>query len=98
MINEFVILQVMNLKETEIEWLSNHMGHTVGIHKSNYRLHESTLEMARVSGILLAIDSGDFEKFMGKSLDSIPLRGNVYFSNLNLDIYHPTFVVGLIVK
>ena len=53
--------------ETEIEWLSNHMGHTVGIHKSNYRLHESTLEMARVSGILLAIDSIHVEKSMNKS-------------------------------
>ncbi|XP_064619453.1 uncharacterized protein LOC135482903 [Lineus longissimus] len=52
------VTQVLGLKEGELEWLSNHMGHTVDIHRQSYRLHESIIEMAKVSTILLAKDSG----------------------------------------
>ncbi|XP_064653244.1 uncharacterized protein LOC135503570 [Lineus longissimus] len=67
------VTQVLGLKEGELEWLSNHMGHTADIHRQSYRLHESTIEMAKVSKILLAIDSGNVGRFQGKSLSDIDL-------------------------
>jgi len=51
------------------------LGHTVEIHKDCYRLHESTVEMAKVSKILLAVESGSAGNFQGKSLNEIDLEG-----------------------
>ncbi|XP_064629185.1 uncharacterized protein LOC135488486 [Lineus longissimus] len=65
------VTQIMGLKPGEIEWLSNHLGHTVNVHKDWYRLHESTIEMAKVSKVLIAIENGQAGKFKGKSIDEI---------------------------
>ncbi|XP_064643399.1 uncharacterized protein LOC135497602 [Lineus longissimus] len=67
------VTQILGLTPGEVEWLSNHMGHTVDIHKEAYRLHESTIEMAKVSKLLLAIDQGVVGNFSGKSLDEIDI-------------------------
>ncbi|XP_064650306.1 uncharacterized protein LOC135501856 [Lineus longissimus] len=67
------VTQILGLKSGELEWLGNHLGHTVEIHKDSYRLHESTIEMAKVSKVLLAIKSGTARNFKGKSLDEIEL-------------------------
>ncbi|KAJ8312096.1 hypothetical protein KUTeg_009469 [Tegillarca granosa] len=53
----------------ELKWLANHMGHSLAIHKNFYRLQEQTLELAKVSKLLIATDDGQAHKFAGKSLD-----------------------------
>jgi len=70
----------MGLPSGELEWLCNHLGHTVQVHKDCYRLHESTVEMAKVSKVLLAIESGVASKFQGKSIDEIDLDGKFFLS------------------
>ncbi|KAJ8311810.1 hypothetical protein KUTeg_010623 [Tegillarca granosa] len=60
----------------ELEWLANHMGHGLAVHKHFYRLREQTLELAEVSKLLIATDDGQAYKFVGKSLDEINLEGN----------------------
>ena len=62
--------QVLNLKENELELLANHMGHDISIHREYYRLPESTLNLAKVGKILLAMEHG-IGKFSGKKLDEI---------------------------
>ena len=52
------VCQVFDLKEGEMQWLANHMGHELHIHRDFYRPHESTVEIAKVSRILMAVDSG----------------------------------------
>ena len=52
------ISQVLVLKETEVDWLAQHLGHDIKVHCEFYRLHESTIEIAKVSKLLLAVDSG----------------------------------------
>ena len=69
----------MNLKEGELEWLSNHLGHTIDVHKTSYRLQESTVELAKVSKILLAVDQGKMKSLHGKSLEDISLDGKIYW-------------------
>ncbi|KAJ8315453.1 LOW QUALITY PROTEIN: hypothetical protein KUTeg_007603 [Tegillarca granosa] len=41
----------------EQEWLANHMGHNLSVHKQYYRLQEQTLELAKVSKLLLAVEA-----------------------------------------
>ena len=69
------MLQIADLQPGELEWLAQHLGHTVEIHRSAYRLHESTIELAKVSKLLIAIDSGNISTFKGKSLTDINIDG-----------------------
>ena len=69
------VAQVAALKDGELEWLSAHMGHSVGVHKDFYRLHDSAIELAKVSRLLIAVDSGEGKGIAGKSLNEIELHG-----------------------
>ena len=53
------VSQTAALSEVDIDWLARHLGHDVRIHRKFYRLHHSTTELARVSKLLLAVDSGN---------------------------------------
>ena len=68
------VSQVLDLKGNEIEWLADHMGHDLSVHKKYYRLQDHTLELAKISKLLLAIDKGDVN-LVGKKLDDITLKG-----------------------
>ena len=50
------ISQLVDMNEMEIGWLFKHMGHDIHIHKEFYKMQESTLEIAVVGNLLLAID------------------------------------------
>ena len=63
------------MTQGELKWLANHMGHDVNIHENVYRLHDSTIELAKVSRLLMAVDSGRMQEFSGKTLDQIQLTG-----------------------
>ena len=65
------IWQVLSLKETEVDWLARHLVHDIAVHREFYRLHESTIEIAKVSKLLLAVDKGRTSKWAGKSLAEI---------------------------
>jgi len=72
------ISQVLALKETEVDWLARHLGHDIKVHRECYRLHESTIEIAKVSKLLLAVDSGCAGCWAGKSLSDINIDGKLY--------------------
>ena len=65
------VSQILNLKENELDLLANFLGHDIRIHRSYYRLPESTLQIAQVSKLLLHVEAGDLHKYKGKSLDEI---------------------------
>ena len=67
------IAQVLSLKETEVDWLSRHLGHDICIHRDFYHLHESTIEIAKVSKLLLMVDKAETRTFAGKTLAGISL-------------------------
>lgn len=48
------VCQVFNLQEREVDWLARHMGHDVRCHRDFYRLHESAVELTKISRILMA--------------------------------------------
>jgi len=45
------------------------------VHWYSYRLHESTIEIAKVSKLLPTVDQGETSKFVGKTLTEIYLNG-----------------------
>ena len=49
-----------------------------------YRLHESTIENAKVSKLLPTVDKGETSKFAGKSLTEINVNGKYKRSNASL--------------
>ena len=80
------VAQVLDLSGNELEWLANHMGHDLSIHKQYYRLQDHTLELAKISKLLLAIDKGS-ANLVGMKLDDISLQG--MYSSIP---YRPLFI------
>ncbi|XP_038073460.1 uncharacterized protein LOC119741677 isoform X2 [Patiria miniata] len=67
------VSQILNLKDSQLDWLADHLGHSINVHRDYYRLSAPTIELTKVAKLMLAIDSGNVGKFVGKSLDEIDL-------------------------
>ncbi|CAL9706769.1 unnamed protein product [Knipowitschia caucasica] len=66
--------QVLNLTNTELDQLADFLGHDVRVHRQFYRLPEGTLQLAKISKVLLALEQGRVAEFKGKSLDDINIE------------------------
>ena len=64
--------QIMNLKDNELDQLAKYMGHDIRVHREYYRLTENTLQLAKMSKLLMAIELGT-DVYRGKSLDELDL-------------------------
>lgn len=64
---------VLNLKENEMDQLATFLGHDIHVHREFYRLPEpeSTLQLAKVSKLLIAMEKGKLSDLQGKGLDDI---------------------------
>ena len=69
------VWHIIDLNGSELDWLARHMGHDISVHCEYYRLHDSTIELAKVSRLLLAADEGNAFKWLGRNLDQIQLDG-----------------------
>ncbi|XP_060936018.1 uncharacterized protein LOC133012072 [Limanda limanda] len=63
--------QVLNLSNTELDQLADFLGHDIRVHRQFYRLPEGTLQLAKISKVLMALDQGRLAEFKGKTLDEI---------------------------
>ncbi|KAJ8049005.1 hypothetical protein HOLleu_01542 [Holothuria leucospilota] len=63
----------MNLEDNELDILANFLGHDVRTHRQYYRLPESTIQVAKVSKVLLKIERGELKGLAGKSLEDVQL-------------------------
>lgn len=61
--------QLLNLSVNDREQLANFMGHDLSIHNQYYRLPDNSLQLSRVSKILLAVESGQLHTLEGKTLE-----------------------------
>ena len=77
------VSQIVDLNSSELDWLARHLGHDIAVHRDYYRLHEHTIELSKVSRLLLAVDEGNAAKWAGKKLDDIALEGMLNFTFLN---------------
>ncbi|KAK0142445.1 hypothetical protein N1851_019827 [Merluccius polli] len=62
---------VLNMTDTEMDQLANFLGHDIRIHREFYRLPEKTLQLAKISKLLMALEQGRLAEFHGKNLDEI---------------------------
>ncbi|XP_056462464.1 uncharacterized protein LOC130402339 [Gadus chalcogrammus] len=62
---------MLNMKENELDQLASFLGHDIRIHREFYRLPESTLQLAKVSKILIAMEKGRLPELQGEGLDDI---------------------------
>uniref|UniRef100_A0A3P9M1A8 SET domain-containing protein n=1 Tax=Oryzias latipes TaxID=8090 RepID=A0A3P9M1A8_ORYLA len=67
---------VLNLKNTELDQLADFLGHNIQVHRKHYRLPEGTLQLAKISKVLLAMEQGRLGDYKGKSLDEINVDVN----------------------
>ncbi|XP_056088670.1 uncharacterized protein LOC130087901 [Rhinichthys klamathensis goyatoka] len=74
--------QVLNLKDNELDQLANFLGHDIRVHRDYYRLPDATIEIAKISKLLLAMEKGTLVNFQGKSLDEIEIEDEI---DLDLD-------------
>ena len=63
--------QILNLKNNELDQLADFMGHNISVHRQFYRLSEPTIQSAKISKLLLALEKGKIHELKGKSLDEI---------------------------
>lgn len=76
--HEATIRQISNMAENETDGLAKYLGHDVRVHREFYRLTESAFQVAKVTKILLAMDTGKIENVKGKSLEEINLSGGLF--------------------
>lgn len=63
--------QILNLKNNEIDQLADFLGHDISVHRQFYQLSEPTIQSAKISKLLLALEKGKLRELQGKSLDEI---------------------------
>ncbi|XP_028974570.2 uncharacterized protein LOC109615233 isoform X1 [Esox lucius] len=66
------LCQMMNLQDHEMDQVAKFMGHDIRVHREYYRLSENTMQLAKISKLLIAIEKGP-HAYKGKSLDQIDL-------------------------
>ncbi|XP_073331581.1 uncharacterized protein [Pagrus major] len=64
---------VLNMTNTEMDQLANFLGHDIRVHREFYRLPEKTLQLAKVSKLLMALEQGRVAEFHGKTLDEVEI-------------------------
>ena len=80
------VSQLGDMNESEMRWLANHKGHDIHVHKEYYRLPQTTIEMAVVGNLLMAVDEGRAHQFKGKTPRQLNLAGNYINSPVVLKI------------
>lgn len=65
-----------------MDQLANFLGHDIRIHREFYRLPESTVELAKVSKILLAMEKCRLTEMQGKGLNDFIINpeGNCFYA------------------
>ncbi|XP_074530856.1 uncharacterized protein LOC141793879 [Halichoeres trimaculatus] len=66
--------QVLNLQENESDQLADFLGHDIRVHRQYYRLPQGTLQLAKMSKVLLAVEKGTLSQYKGQALDDIEIN------------------------
>ena len=66
-------VQVVSLKEHELDGLASFLGHDLRVHTNFYRLPSDVLQIAKISKLFLAAEKGKLVEFAGKQLTDITI-------------------------
>ena len=65
----------MGLKDSELRWLVNHLGHTEKVHLQNYRATSGLIERIDIAKLMLIQEKNVVGKFAGLKLSEINFDG-----------------------
>ncbi|CAH0560491.1 unnamed protein product [Brassicogethes aeneus] len=68
------LTQLFNMNENDMEQLAGFMGHTLGVHRGNYRLPDDVYQTAKVSKLLILMENGGAAKYKGQKLNDIDIN------------------------
>ena len=74
-----MLMQLLDMTDVELSWLTNHMGHTKDIHFVWYRKEDSHVELTKVVKALTAVDSG--ENIQNKKIDYLSHAGSEIYQS-----------------
>ena len=63
------------MAENDVQEVARHMGHELSVHRKFYRLQDDVIELAKISKLPLAVESGKAHHYKGMSLDDLDLNG-----------------------
>ena len=66
--------QMLALRKNELDLLATFLGHNIDVHREFYRLPEQTLQVAKVSKLLLAMEHGETRSLQGRNLDDVDVN------------------------
>ncbi|KAL8576182.1 hypothetical protein ACOMHN_054276 [Nucella lapillus] len=79
------VSQILNLNDHELEQVCGFLGHNVSVHREFYRLPQDTFQLAKVSRLLMAAESGQMARFQGKALEDIQLDQDLEFHDSEIE-------------
>jgi hypothetical protein len=65
---------VLSLKDSELNWVCDHLGHTKKVHLQHYHQLSGVVEVAK---LMMIQDMNLSDKFKGKSLSEIQIEGKL---------------------
>ncbi|XDV25567.1 hypothetical protein PO909_029467 [Leuciscus waleckii] len=68
--------KILNLNKNEADQLADFLGRDIRIHRPYYRLPEGTLQLAKMSKVLMAKEKGTLSDYKVKKLDDIEIDPN----------------------
>ena len=68
------MMQLLDITDVELTWLTDHMGHSKNVHLAWYRKEDATIELTKVAKVLPAIDEG--EDIAKKKIDGLVCADN----------------------
>ena len=76
-IDSTINLQVMNLNTSQMEWVADHLGHSLDVEKTYYQLASSMIQKAKIAKLLILAGLG---KIKGKTLNDFFLAASLVSS------------------
>ncbi|KAL1510052.1 hypothetical protein ABEB36_004708 [Hypothenemus hampei] len=68
------LTQIFSMTDSDLEQLATFMGHSIGVHRGNYRLPNDVYQTAKISKLLLLMENGGTVDFKGKTLNEININ------------------------
>ncbi|CAH1106785.1 unnamed protein product [Psylliodes chrysocephalus] len=66
-----ITVQLLNLRENELDAFAKFMGHDIRVHRQYYRLQNEAIDLEKISKVLIKMEKGNIDQMREKNLDEI---------------------------
>ena len=67
--------QVLDLNDTQLQWVVGHLNHTTKVHMQDYRQMSGFIERTKIAKLMLIGDLNLAGQFKGKSIEDTQING-----------------------